>query len=231
MVENQFQPKVQKVRTENGDEFLNSSLDKYFHDKGILHKKTCAYAPQENGVVERKHKHLLKVTRVLLFQAHLPKVFWAYCVLTTTYLINKMPTLVLNWKSLYEVLHNKLPDYSHLRTFEYLCFVANVGPYKDKFDARGAKCMFLVMQWVTKVTKLWIWQPTKCLYLGMCDFRRVFFLTLTIFLQLPPYPYQLSLNLIITILTLLLLSLIFLLFQCHITFLKYVSFTFLITII
>lgn len=94
-------------------------------------------------MVERKHKHLLEVAWDLLFQAHMPKVFWGDCVLTITYLINKMPTPVLNWKSPYEVLHNKLPNYSYLRTFKCLCFAANIASYKDKFDARGVKCMFL----------------------------------------------------------------------------------------
>lgn len=66
---------MQKSRTDNGGEFLNSCLNKYFHGKGSLHQKACAYTPQYNGVVERKYKHLLEVARVLLFQAHLPKVF------------------------------------------------------------------------------------------------------------------------------------------------------------
>lgn len=54
-----------------------------------------------------------------------------------------MPTPVLNWKSPYEVLHRKLPNYNNLRTFVCLCFVAKIGPHKDKFDVRTVKYMFL----------------------------------------------------------------------------------------
>lgn len=43
MVENQFQLKVMKVRTNNGTEFINSAFNNYFADKGIIYQKTCIY--------------------------------------------------------------------------------------------------------------------------------------------------------------------------------------------
>nr|GEU30516.1 hypothetical protein [Tanacetum cinerariifolium] len=56
-----------------------------------------------------------------------------------TYLINKMPMKNLNWKSLYEVLFGKPPDFSHLRTIGCLCYAALTRPHKDKFENRGVK--------------------------------------------------------------------------------------------
>ena len=35
-------------------------------EKGIHHQSTCVNTPQQNGIVERKNKHLLEVARAIL---------------------------------------------------------------------------------------------------------------------------------------------------------------------
>jgi len=57
------------------------------------------YTPQQNGIVERRHQHILDVSRALMFQSKLPKKFWSYVVLHAVYLINRIPTMILNNKS------------------------------------------------------------------------------------------------------------------------------------
>ncbi|GJX27564.1 retrovirus-related pol polyprotein from transposon TNT 1-94 [Tanacetum coccineum] len=112
--------------------------------KGILHQKSITYTPQQNRVVERKHRHLLDTARSIRLHANVPIKFWGDCVLAATYLINKMPMKKLKWKSPYEVLHNKPPTYDHLRVIGCLCYAAVTKPHKDKFDNRGIKCVLLV---------------------------------------------------------------------------------------
>jgi len=46
-------------------------------------------------------------------------------LLTTTHLINKLPTLVLGNLTLYKVLLGKKLDYSMLRVFRYRAITAN----------------------------------------------------------------------------------------------------------
>ena len=60
------------LRTDNGTEFVNSECHKLFTELGILHQRSCPYTPRQNGVAERKHRHLLEVTRALRLQAHIP---------------------------------------------------------------------------------------------------------------------------------------------------------------
>ena len=73
------------------------------------------YTPQQNGVVERKHRHLLDTARSIRLHANLPISFWGDCVLAAAYLINKMPVEVLGWKTPYEKLFGTPPVYDHLR--------------------------------------------------------------------------------------------------------------------
>ncbi|KAL0387483.1 UNVERIFIED_CONTAM: Retrovirus-related Pol polyprotein from transposon TNT 1-94 [Sesamum radiatum] len=110
---------------------------------GIIHQPTCTYTPQQNGVVEIKHKHILQLARALMFQSFLPSKFWADSVLMATYKLNQLPTPVLVWKSPYEVLYGRVASYDHMKTFGCLCFVSNTHPHKSKFDKRAMKCIFL----------------------------------------------------------------------------------------
>ncbi|KAL0405762.1 UNVERIFIED_CONTAM: Retrovirus-related Pol polyprotein from transposon RE2 [Sesamum latifolium] len=112
----QFQAQVKVVRSDNGSEFTNDNCQNLFKSLGIIHQRSCPYTPQQNGVVERKHKHLLNVARSLLHQASLPTTFWGDCVLTAAYLINRLPSSILNWKSPYEILFLKLPSLDHIKT-------------------------------------------------------------------------------------------------------------------
>lgn len=56
-----------------GTEFTGSGCQTVFSNLGIVHQKTCAYTSQQNGIVERKRKHLLQVARGLMSEAKLPK--------------------------------------------------------------------------------------------------------------------------------------------------------------
>ena len=78
---------------------------------GVIHQTSCVGTPQQNGRVERKHRHILNVSRSLLFQAGLPVKFWSEAVMTAAHVINRTPTKVLQNRSLYELLHGTKPLY------------------------------------------------------------------------------------------------------------------------
>jgi hypothetical protein len=98
MIQTQFKITIKCIRSDNGTEFL---LRDFYAETGILHQTSCVGTPQQNGIVERKHQHILGVTRALLFQSTLPKCFWSHTVSHAIHIINRLPTPFLQNKSPY----------------------------------------------------------------------------------------------------------------------------------
>ena len=65
----------------------------------------------QNGRIERKHRHIVDIGLTLLAQAHLPLKFWWNAFQTAVYIINRLPTPVLNNISPYQKLFHKKPDF------------------------------------------------------------------------------------------------------------------------
>jgi len=49
---------IQKIRTDQGREFLNKEVDNILQEYNIIHRKNTPYCPEENGKIERFHKTL-----------------------------------------------------------------------------------------------------------------------------------------------------------------------------
>ena len=112
LIKTQFDKHVKIFRSDNGTEFM--CMKNYFFERGIIFQTSCVSTPQQNGRVERKHRHILNVARALRFQGNLPIEFWGECVLAAGYLINRTPSAVLNRKTPYEMLHGQTLSLQHL---------------------------------------------------------------------------------------------------------------------
>ena len=139
-IEAQFDGKVKTIRSNNGAEFL---MHDFYALKGIIHQTTCVETPKQNGIAERKHQHLLNVTRALLFQANLPLNFWCFALPHAAYLINCSPIPFLNDKSPYEKLYEHPCDISNLRVFGCLCYISTLKTHRQKLDPRAHPCIHL----------------------------------------------------------------------------------------
>ncbi|GJR56594.1 integrase, catalytic region, zinc finger, CCHC-type containing protein [Tanacetum coccineum] len=57
---------VRYIRTDNGTEFVNQVMSKYYEGVGIFHQKSIPRTPQQNGVVERRNRTLMEAARTML---------------------------------------------------------------------------------------------------------------------------------------------------------------------
>ena len=71
----QFEKKIKCIRSDNAKELSSGETLSFFNIKGIVSQTSCIDSPQQNGVVERKHRHLLEVAKSLHFQSKLPNLF------------------------------------------------------------------------------------------------------------------------------------------------------------
>ena len=141
LVERQFSLKIKYVQTDWGGEYRK--LNTYFKTIGIQHRVICPHTHEQNGMVERRHRHIVETGLTLLGQCKAPLKYWSYAFESSVYLINRMPTAVLNHKTPFECLLKSTPDYAFLRTFGCLCFPF-LRPYNaHKLDFRSSPCVFL----------------------------------------------------------------------------------------
>ena len=147
MIQTQFHTKIQILKTDNAKEYFNSGRNTYYLSQGIIHISSCVDIPQQNRPVKRKNRHLLEVARSLMFFTHVPKQFWGEVVLTTTYLINKIPSEALKFKTLSSPLqvysYTKILSSLNPRLLGCLVFVHIHSHNRGKLDPKSIKCIFL----------------------------------------------------------------------------------------
>lgn len=104
-LENETGRKLQKLRTDNGLEFINWRLKKETEKLGIRHERTVAYTPEQNGRAERENGTLVEAARTMILIKGLPKKLWAEAINTAAYILNRASKDELKNKSAYKMWH------------------------------------------------------------------------------------------------------------------------------
>lgn len=143
-VENQYNKKIAIFQSDGGGEFINNSLTNHFATTGIKHIVSCPHTPEQNGIAERRHRHITKLGLSMLYQAHLPYELWVEAFYTASFLSNLLPSSVNDkMVSPFELLNGKPPVYTALRVFGSACF-PYLRPYaENKFDPKSLLCVFV----------------------------------------------------------------------------------------
>ncbi|KAJ0589507.1 putative RNA-directed DNA polymerase [Helianthus annuus] len=134
-IENLYQRRIKRIRSDNGTEFKNSKMEEFCDEKGILHEFSAPYTPQQNGVAERKNWTLIETARTMLADSKLPINFWAEAVSAACYTLNRVLTVKKFNKTFFELINNRKPNLKYLEPFGSPCTV--IEPH-GKF---GPKCI------------------------------------------------------------------------------------------
>jgi len=139
----QFSAKLKSFQCDGGTEFTNTKFRNHLQSHSIVQRLACPYTPSQNGIAERKHRHVTETGLTLMFHARLPISFWVEAFSTAVFLINRLPSPSLGGQTPYDLLFGKKPDYSMLRTFGCLCFpyLRDYSPHK--LSPKSAPCVFL----------------------------------------------------------------------------------------
>ncbi|RVW62119.1 Retrovirus-related Pol polyprotein from transposon TNT 1-94 [Vitis vinifera] len=143
MVETETSLKVKCLRSDNGGEYIDGGFSEYCAAQGIRMEKTIPGTPQQNGVAERMNRTLNERARSMRLHAGLPKTFWADAVSTAAYLINRGPSVPMEFRLPEEVWSGKEVKFSHLKVFGCISYVHIDSDARSKLDAKSKICFFI----------------------------------------------------------------------------------------
>lgn len=75
LVENQSTKRIKVIRTDGGGEYTSKAFESFCDDKGMQHEGITSYTPQYNVLDERRNKIILDMTRCMVKQKGMPKLF------------------------------------------------------------------------------------------------------------------------------------------------------------
>lgn len=143
LVENQLDRKIKIFQCDGGGEFSSNVFLTHLHTCGIELHVSCPGTPEQNGIAERKHRHIVETGLTMMFHANIPLPLWVETFLTAVYLINRLPLSTLNNESPYFKLFKRHPQYNGLRVIGCQCFPSLRHQGRNKFSAKTYPCVFI----------------------------------------------------------------------------------------
>jgi hypothetical protein len=101
------------------------------------------HTPQQNGVVERKNRTLIDMTRTMLGEFKTPERFWSEAVNTACHAINWLYLHRLLKKTSYELLTGNKPNVSYFRVFGSKCYILVKKGRHSKFAPKAVEGFLL----------------------------------------------------------------------------------------
>lgn len=154
LVKNRPERRIKTLRTDNGGEFTSREFVRYCEETGINRHFSAPYSPQQNGVVERRNRTLIEMSRSLLKKMKMPNYLWGEAVHHSTYLLNRLPTRAITGVTPYEAWANEKPSVDHIRVFGCVAHMKEPTVNLKKLDDRRRPVVNLGKESGTKAYRL-----------------------------------------------------------------------------
>ena len=96
LVKTQHSAVIKCFRCDMGGEYTSNKFCELLALDGTIHQTSCTDTPEQNGVAERKHRHIVETARSLMLSSSVPSEFWGEAVLTAVRLIKTIHLLTLH---------------------------------------------------------------------------------------------------------------------------------------
>lgn len=155
LVERGTECSIKILRTDRGGEFCSKEFTSFCEEAGIQRHYTAPYTPQQNGVVERRNRTVVAMTRSFLKESGLPSFLWGEAVRHSIYVLNRLPTSALKGKTPHEAWYGEKPDLSFIRIFGCTAIMKVPAVKTKKLDDRGKIVVYLGKEPGTKGSRLY----------------------------------------------------------------------------
>ncbi|GKA81817.1 retrovirus-related pol polyprotein from transposon TNT 1-94 [Tanacetum coccineum] len=143
LVQRGLHAQVRTIRTDKDKKFLNKILHAYFAQEGIAHQTSTAQTLEQNGVVKRWNRTLIKAARTMLNVAKVPLFLWAESIATSCFTQNRSLLIPRHEKTPYHIINGRKSSVKLFNIFGSLCYIIKDGENLDKMKEKGNACIFV----------------------------------------------------------------------------------------
>jgi hypothetical protein len=143
LVEKQSGHQIQRLRTDNGGEYVNNNFTSYCTTQGIQMQHIVPYTPQQNVVAERKNHTLKEMANCMIQSKGLSLKYWAEAINCANYIVNRTPAKALKNITPKEAWTKIKPDVSHFRVFGSIAWAHIPNEKRKALQSKNEKCIFV----------------------------------------------------------------------------------------
>ncbi|GJT74489.1 zinc finger, CCHC-type containing protein [Tanacetum coccineum] len=147
------------ARTDWGGKYMDTLY-------GIIHETTAPYTPQQNGISERKNSTLKEMVDSMLSYSRLSQGFWSEAMLTTSYLLNRVPNK-RNMITPYEIWTKKKPNLNCLRFWGCRAVVRLSDLKLKTLGERDIECIFVGYAKHFKAFRFYVIEPNDSVLINL----------------------------------------------------------------